>query len=69
MSKQDLIKICVSAKTVDQQSHRDGYYGEAAVHGVLITKMNAHLRVQVYRDVEKSNAANKSLFTIGLKCG
>ena len=36
----------VSAIAVCWQLHREGYYSRTAVHKPLITKMNAHLRVQ-----------------------
>ncbi len=41
---QDVIRL--SAKTVRRRLHREGYYSRVAVHKPLITKMNAHLRVQ-----------------------
>uniref|UniRef100_A0A3B4W9L4 Transposase Tc1-like domain-containing protein n=1 Tax=Seriola lalandi dorsalis TaxID=1841481 RepID=A0A3B4W9L4_SERLL len=44
MSAQDVIRL--SAKTVGRQLNREGYCSRTAVHEPLITKMNAHLRVQ-----------------------
>ena len=36
----------VSARTACRQLHREGYYSRFEMHKPLITKMNAHLRVQ-----------------------
>ncbi len=61
ISMQDVIRV--SARTVCQQLHREGYYSRVAVHKPLITKMNAHFRVQWYRDEkrEKSKDVNHML--------
>ena len=57
----------VSARTAHPQLHRGGYFRRAAVHKALITKMNAHLRVQwckkpltlVHRDLEKCDVVTR----------
>uniref|UniRef100_A0A0E9WBT9 Transposase Tc1-like domain-containing protein n=1 Tax=Anguilla anguilla TaxID=7936 RepID=A0A0E9WBT9_ANGAN len=61
MSMQDVIRL--SARTVCPQLHREEHDSTVALHKPLITKTNAHLRVQwcknnrhwsIYRDVDKS---------------